>query len=156
MKGVILEKGLRFYTHMKAILEPIKKDFIQYNWLITDCECNYYPDDRIQFNDSSIWISGEDFLELVENEDIQFIWAVFSGFPKAISQEQVMEYPLPYADGYTGFWKNPLTIQHPLAEMEIVPWDSSLVLIIGNEPVINRFQKAFPLSEDLEVYNVRM
>jgi len=26
-----------------------------------------------------------------------------------------------FADMYTGFWTNPVSIQHPLAELEIVP-----------------------------------
>lgn len=102
------------------------------------------------------WLSGEDFFEIVTEHDIQFIWAVFSAIPKHISQSEVLEYDLPYADGYRGFLGNPISIQHPLAEIEIVPWDSSLVLLISKDnEVIDRFQKQFPLSEDLEQYNAR-
>ena len=154
MKGVILERGFRFYTNMRTLLEPIKDDFQRYNWLVTDCECNRYPDPRIQHNAEYSWISGSDFLEIVNKHDIYFIWAVFSAIPKTLSIEDVLQFEFPYADGYPGFWQNPIGIQHPLAEMEIVPWDSSLVLLISkDEATISHFQAQFPLCEDLEQYN---
>ena len=61
---------------------------------------------------------------------------------------------MPYADGYEGFWGNPLSLQHPLASIEIVAWDSSLSLVISkNKQIIDNVRLVFPLSEDLEVYN---
>ncbi len=61
---------------------------------------------------------------------------------------------MPYADGYEGFWKNPLSLQHPLASLEIVAWDSSSTLIISKDrKVINDFRLNFPLSENLGTYN---
>jgi len=156
MKGIILEKGFKYYTDMKAVLAPIRDDFKKYNWLITDCECNHYPDPKIQFNAEYSWISGGDFLSLVNEHDIQFIWAVFSAIPKHILLDEVLKYEIPYADGYTGFWKNPISIQHPLADIEIVPWDSSLVLVISkDDDVATRVKTHFPLSEDLECYNAQ-
>ena len=65
-----------------------------------------------------------------------------------------MKYPLPYADGYRGFWKNPLTIQNPLASVEIVPWDSSCTLIYSeNKSIIDDFIKEFPLAKSMISYN---
>lgn len=156
MKGVILEKGFKYYTDMKAILKPIRDDFKKYNWLITDCECNHYPDPRIKFKAEYTLISGEDFLAIVEKYDIQFIWAVFSAIPKHLAQQDILKNDMPYADGYRGFWQNPIGIQHPLAEIEIVPWDSGLVLLISkHDDIVTRFQRHFPLSEDLEHYNLQ-
>lgn len=156
MKGVILEKGFKYYTDMRAVLQPIRDDFKKYNWLISDCECNCYPDPKIQFNAEYTWISGEDFLEIVDANDIQFIWAVFSAIPQNITLDEVLKYELPFADGYTGFWKNPIGIQHPLADIEIVPWDSSLMLLISNtDEIIALFQNTFPLCEDLSDYNAK-
>ena len=65
MKGIIIEKGFQYYTDMRAITAPIRKEVIQYNWLITDYECNHYPDSRILFNGDYIWISGADLIELI-------------------------------------------------------------------------------------------
>jgi hypothetical protein len=142
---------------MQIILNPIESFAIQYNWLITDCECNYYPDSRIQLNQEYAWLSGDELLKIVRSDDIQFIWAVFSAFPKGISLEDVLQSELPYADGYQGFWQNPVGIQHPLALIEIVPWDSSLVLFITKDrTIIDTFTSHFPLAEDLEKYNAKM
>ncbi|MBB6713395.1 hypothetical protein [Clostridium gasigenes] len=49
---------------------------------------------------------------------------MLSGSPQNITIDEILKYPLPYADGYKGFWKNPISLQHPLVEIEIVPWDS--------------------------------
>ena len=87
-------------------------------------------------------------------DNFQRIWAVFSGFEKMYSKDDVIEYKLPFADGYDGFWHDNFSIQHPLASVELVAWDSSCTLLISrNESIVNDFKKAFPLSEDLREYN---
>lgn len=89
-----------------------------------------------------------------EKEDFQWIWGVLSGFDKNIDIKEVLNYSLPYADSYEGFWKKPLSLQHPLASLEIVAWDSSSTSIISKDrKIINDFRLKFPLSEDLETYN---
>ena len=63
-------------------------------------------------------------------------------------------FQLPYADGFIGFWDSSISIQHPLADFEIVPWDSSLVLAISRkDDIINNFIKYFSHAEDLASYN---
>ena len=72
---------------------------------------------------------------------------------KSIELSEILKYELPYANGYTGFWNKPLTLQHPLSKIEIVPWDSALALILSeDEAIINSFMMYFPYSENLEVY----
>lgn len=67
-----------------------------------------------------------------------------------------MKYPLPYADGNPNFWVTDAKIQHPLAEIEIVPWDSTLVLIISKQDsIIESFLNNYPLAEELSDYNSR-
>ncbi len=58
-------------------------------------------------------------ISYVAKGDFQWIWAALSGYEKDSPLSSVLQYPLPYADGYTGFWYNPLSIQHPLAAVEI-------------------------------------
>lgn len=132
-----------------------------YNWLITDCEA--YPKRlghgvRIaQSKDGRYsWIDGTELTNIVKKDDFQWIWAVLSGFDKSISKADALKYKLPYADGYAGFWKENITIQHPLADIELVAWDSGCTLLIGRESsIIRKFREAFPLSEDLGEYNSR-
>jgi hypothetical protein len=157
MKGAILEKGEKYYTNLSNVFSAIENAQRNYNWLITDCEC--YPNSP-QINEllfkEYCWLSGDELTKIVEEENFQWIWAVLSGFEKNIPLDKVLKYELPYADGYSGFWKNPITLQHPLASVEIVPWDSSLTLLISkDEKAVIDFMNAFPLSEDLSSYNAK-
>lgn len=157
MKSAILSKGERFYTYMHKILEAMGNEQVNYNWLITDCEC--YPADkefRELFSQEYIWITGEKLTEVIDREDFQFIWAVLSGFPRENSLGEVLKYDLPFADGYKGFWVDNVGIQHPVADIEIVAFDSSFTLFISkNDDLVDRFRRCFPLSEDLSAQNTR-
>lgn len=76
------------------------------------------------------------------------------GFEKHITLEEVKRYDLPYADGYRGFWEENISIQHPLATVELVAWDSGCTLFISkDDEMVNKFRREFPLSVDLEMYN---
>ena len=153
MKGAILEEGLEFYTFLDEILPAFENEQLEYNWLITALE--YVNDgDDLPYQENHAWLSGKELTDFVYSQKTQFIWGVLSAFKPSITLEQVLEYELPWADGYGGFWENPVSIQHPLAEIEIVPWDSSLVLVIAkNDALIDRFLRYFPLAEDLASYN---
>ena len=153
--GAILEKGEKYYTHLGKVFGAIGNRQNEYNWLITDCEC-YPATEKFSelFDRDYCWLSGDELTSIVNTEDFQWVWAVLSGFNKNIPLNKVLESPLPYADGYTGFWKNPVSIQHPLASIEIVALDSSLTLVISNQKgFVHSYMKAFPLSEDLSIHN---
>ena len=114
--GAIVRKGERYYTHLKKVFAALGGRQKAYHWLITDCIC--YPEDPetdAMLSGVYCWLSGEELTELVEKEDFQWIWAVLSGFDPTVERTHVLQYPLPYADGYGGFWKMPLAMQHPLA-----------------------------------------
>ena len=157
--GAILEKGEIGYTYLKKLfrfMDHFQKD---YNWLITGCEA--YPKRmghsmRIfqSKHGDYAWIDGEELTNIVNRDDFQWIWGVLSGFDKKILKEDVLKYRFPYADGYKGFWEGDVTMQHPLASVELVAWDGSCTLLISDKKaVINRFREVFPLSEDLKKYN---
>lgn len=156
MRGAILIKEIFFYTYMDKVFTSMEDEQMHYNWLITNYECNDYPDSKIPFNQDYVWISGEELTEIVTSNKIQFIWGVFSGFKKDVLLSDVLKYSLPYADGNPNFWTKDFNIQHPLAEVEIVPWDSTLVLLISKRDCITEtFMKNLPLAEDLMAYNTR-
>lgn len=152
--GAINRKGESYYTYLGKFFGAMGGRQKDYNWLITDCEC--YPSDpkaEAMLRGDSCWISGEALTALVERENFQWIWAVLSGFDKHVSLREVLAHPLPYADGYPGFWRLPLTMQHPLAQLEIVAWDSSLTLFFSREKGLTaRFRQAYPQSQALEDY----
>jgi hypothetical protein len=140
---------------MKRVFNAINNVQNEYNWLITDLDTNADHSNLDEYTSGYIWLSGNKISEIAEEtECFQWIWAVLSGFSKDVTKEQVLQYDLPYADGYAGFWKNPVTLQHPLATIEIVPWDSSLVLVISkDDKIVNDFLESMPYAEDLELYN---
>lgn len=158
--GAINEKGEDWFTQMSKVFDAINDRQMEYNWLITDMDgvpqkvAEYCK----SFNGSYYcWFTGEELSKIVREDDRQWIWAVLSGFDKSISLSEILRYPYPYADGYKSFWRNPLSIQHPLAEVEIVPWDSSLTLFFSRkEELVKDFLNFFPFSEDLSIYNERL
>ena len=157
MKGAILEKGEDHYTKFKKIFKVLKPTINDYNWLITDCEA--YPNfsghsTRIFQSGDHAWIGSHELMDIVNKDDFQWIWAVLSGFEKIYSHEEVLQYPHPYADGYSGFWRPEVSIQHPLASIELVAWDCTAILLISNHDyVVEKFRNSFPLSQDLSAYN---
>jgi len=155
--GAINEKGEKIYTYLPTLFDAIDHAQLDYNWLITDCFCNFDTEVTLEFKKKGYcWISGEALTKLVLKDDIQWIWAVLSGFSKNIPLKKVLKYPLPFADGYGGFWHNPISMQHPLATIEIVPWDASLTLFFSTDKeLVDKFRTGYPLSEDLTVHNAR-
>lgn len=155
MKGVVINKGERYFTHLGSIFNSIENIQKDYNWLITGHEC--YPQNAEYVEKLSkewCWLTGEELTEMIEDENFQWIWGVFSAFPKDVTKDMVLEYKLPKADGNNKIWKNPISIQHPLSVMEIIAWDSSMTIFIsrGND-IVEKLIVSNPLAEDLEEYN---
>ena len=140
---------------MSKVFQAMNNAQTQYNWLITDCEC--YPENKeIEklFDQEYCWLSGDELSAIIEQEDFQWVWGCLCGFPKAIPLEDVLKYPLPSAVDYNGYYQNPLSLQHPLSSVEIIPCDSSWTLIISNDKtIIDHYLKNNPKCEDLSVLN---
>jgi len=155
MKGMILERNHKYFTNLHLIFGNLNGFHKQFNWLITNCEC--YPQNEKYFNLFSdwnpVWISGEDLDEMVMSEEFQWVSAVLSGFKKEISKEDVFKYSEPMWDS-ADLWENPVSIQHPLAEIEIVPWDGALLLFTSkDDKYALLFKEKFPDAQDLEEHN---
>ena len=152
--GAVNRKGEKYYTYLKKLFDAINNKQLEYNWLITDCTC--YPENPktdAMLRKDYCWLTGEELTDLVAQEDFQWIWAVLSGFGKSVELPDVLKHELPYAEGYEGFWSKPVSMQHPLAKIEIVPWDSSMTMIFSDDKgIIDSFRAAYPYSEDFEEY----
>ena len=155
MKGVVIDKGEKYFTFLGSIfgsIENIQKD---YNWLITGHEC--YPQNAKYVEKLSkewCWMTGEELTEMIEDENFQWIWGVLSAFPKDVTEDVVLKYKLPKADGNDKIWHNPISIQHPLSVMEIIAWDSSMTIFISRcNDIVEKLAVSNPLAEDLEEYN---
>ena len=132
LKGLVIDKGEEYFTYLKKIFDSIEDAQKNYNWLITGYEC--YPQNEKYIEKLSrewCWMTGEELTEMIEDENFQWIWGVFSAFPKTITRDKVLEYELPKADGNAKIWENPISMQNPLSILEIVAWDSSLTVVVS-------------------------
>lgn len=86
MKGIIIEKAQGQHTYLKNILLAINNKQFDYNWLITNYEC-YPQTPKIakMFSSYYCWISGEKLMQVVHEENFQWIWGVFYGFRNSFS-----------------------------------------------------------------------
>ena len=155
MQGLIVNKLKgRYFTNMKEILDAIDLDESKYNWLISDYECNVYPAKEIPPDGQYVWIDGESLLRLFDVHEIQFIWAVFSAFPKNIDLNKILTHPMPFANGNCDLWNEKIKMQNHMAAVEIISWDSSLVIIVSQlSSVIQRVRLEYPEAVDLHKYN---
>lgn len=155
MKGIVIENiNDDYILDMKDLYSFLGENRLDFNWLLTDYECNDYPTIEIPINNDFVFLEGDTLKEIVYQYDIQFIWSVFSGFDKKVELDHILDYPLPMAEGNTKFWSSGFKIQNPLASVEIVVWDSSLVIILTeDEELLEIIKKSFPKSKDLEKYN---
>lgn len=156
--GAVNAKGEKYYTCLKKVFDAIGNRQKEYNWLITDCTC--YPENPktdAMLRGDYCWMTGEELTKLVIQENFQWIWAVLSAFDKSVEISEVLKYDLPYAEDYEGFWSKPISMQHPMAKIEIVPWDSSMTLIFSEDKsIIDSFRAAYPYSEDFAEYLDRL
>ena len=155
MKGTLINSDAQAHTYLRDIFDTINVDYHKYNWLISYPEC-YPAEDSFSdlFKKDYCIITGEDLFELVQKEDPQWIWGVLSAIPKRYSSAEIMKYALPTADGNETLWHNPITMQNPLAEIEIVAWDSSLTIVKSIcDDIIDIITKKQPHAVDLEQYN---
>lgn len=150
--NLILENSLNvpYYTDMRSVMESLGHPSRNYDWLITDIDGGFWDDDAPQFDDPTI-IDGQKLEEILSSYRGQFIWAVFSAFPRGAAIDLSV---LPKADGNPRFWQNKPTPEHPNALFEIVCWDSSATLLIGiSDDMARQFMSHFPEARDLDRLN---
>ena len=146
-------KSEKYYTFLPKLFDVIDNSQLQYNWLITACEFNVAnPIEDEYFAKGYCWISGEELTAVVREKEIQWIWAILSGFEKDIPLEKVLEHPCPdFMDG-----EDIGTIIHPLAKVQIIAFDSSGTQIFSTEEeLVSKFKAGYPLSKDITVYSTK-
>ena len=111
---------------MRLVFDALGISAASYDWYVSDIETNYYGED---FASEDQWILVEDLQRFLENNEVQFIWAVFSAVPKGF-RTTVEKHP--YVEGNTAYWnRSEMRPQLPGALFEIACWDSSATLLIG-------------------------
>lgn len=151
MKRVYCKKEFKYYTFLKQILldlDLVDKDYL---WLISDIEA--YPRKReykqLLTNNIYLLLNTKELLDMLEDDDFQWIWAVFSAIPSSYQKEEILKLDLPYVENLEKGKYNPHIdepkLQHPYAEFELYAVDSSYMFIISdNEELISKFKKSYP------------
>lgn len=144
-----------FYTDLQLVFQALGGRQREFNWLITDLECNTFPP-GLYWDRRPLWFSGQELTALVHSYKVQFIWGVLSGFPPHITVDRQHLVVEPYADGNRELWIAGTTIQHPQATIEVICWDSRATLLLcDNDDLTQRFRAFFPEAVDLDQYNRR-
>ena len=146
--NLILERAVRvpFFTDMRATLQALGIAASDFDWYLSDLETNYHGDD---FSPQDQWISGHELQRLLERNEIQFIWAVFSAVPVG-NRPTVLA--APYIEGNPGFWAgSEVKPQLPGAVFEIACWDSSATILVDLPAEAEaRFLAAYPETDTLQ------
>ncbi|MGL4550605.1 MAG: hypothetical protein ACRC33_05415 [Gemmataceae bacterium] len=150
--------GVPYFTDLRLVFRAIGDRQREFDWLVTDLDYG-----RLGVHDhrpppfigrGPHWLTGAQLTRQVAEYDLQFAWAVLSGFPPGTPLDLDRLAVDPYADGNPGFWEEQPRIQHPLAEVEIVCWDSTATLLLCRDRSLGEsFRRHFPEAVDLAEYN---
>lgn len=151
MERVISIKDFKYYTMLRKIIIDLELADKEYWWLISDIEA-YPKKEKYQefiYNEDYLLIKTSDLMKMLEEDDFQWVWAVFSVIPFKYNKEEILKYKFSHLQYIQEGEYNPYTdtpiLQHPLAEFELYAEDStSMFLISDNEELLNRFKKSYP------------
>ena len=151
---------MAWHTDLRLVFRAWGGRQREFNWLLTavelNCDVTGLPPLNNRAESEALWFSGAVLTEIVEAEEIQFVWGVLSGFHPAVTVDLRSLDPYPFADGNAALWQPGNAIQHPLAAVEIVCWDSSATLLLSrDDDLTHRFRSFFPEAVDLDEYNRR-
>lgn len=139
--NLILERTdqVRYFTNMRSVFSALGISAADYDWFISDLETNYYGS---EFNSDDQWMEGHALQNFIDQNEVQFIWAVFSAVPKGFRCEVQS---IPYVDGNPAFWNGKeITPQLEGALFEISCWDSSATILVGlPRELEERFKKTY-------------
>ncbi len=151
MERVISTKNFKCYTLLKKILFDLELYNKEYWWLISDIEA--YPNKEEYQNliceEDYILIKTSDLLKILEEDDFQWVWAVFSVISTKYTEEEILKYDLPHLqcidEGEYNPYKDTPKLQHPLSEFELYAEDSTSMFLISNDKkLLNRFKTVYP------------
>ena len=145
--NLILEKTTQvpYFTNMSMVLNALKLKVSDYDWFVSDIETNCCEAD---FPTQDQWISGEKLQALLEKNEIQFIWSVFSAVPKGF--RTIVE-EAPYIEDNPSYWKGKdISPQLKGGLFEIACWDSSATILVGlPAKMTESFMQAYPDTRPL-------
>lgn len=124
---------------MRLVFSALGISAADYDWFISDVETNYCGS---EFKSEDQWMEGRALQNFIDQNEVQFIWAVFSAVPKGFRCEVSS---VPYVDGNPDFWNGKeIAPQLNGALFEITCWDSSATILIGLPPALEeKFKQTY-------------
>lgn len=154
MKRIYSTRDFEYYTLLRQVLCDLELIDKHYLWLISDIEA--YPT-KEEYQDlvqkDYLLMTTSELVEMLEHDDFQWVWAVFSAISPGYTSEEILQFNLPYVQDVEYKSHNPHKgtprLQHPYAEFEIYAVDSSYMFMVSNnEVLINQFKESYPLSKE--------
>lgn len=147
---VYKSNDIKYYTYLSDVFKNNYNTVLRYNWLISDFECNYYPEQLIDTKQT--FITGDELYSIITSEnEPQFIWGILSSVEKNEPLKNVEEIT---SEGYNGYWDKLFKMQREKSEIEIGCFDSTeFVFITQNKEYSDNFKKEHPESKELSEYN---
>ena len=86
-----------YYTCLKQILYDLELADKQYLWLISDFEACPRKEkyQELVYNNEYLLMNTNELVNMLEDEDFQWIWAGFSAIPITYSEEDILQFDLP-------------------------------------------------------------
>lgn len=150
--NLIIKDSLQMPTHtnIKLIFDALEGRQREFNWLITEHECYYWPSDKDIFNDEIVLLSGDELTDIVTHNNIQFVWGILSAFDKSTVLDINNLSMIPTFDGEWKYGGDDVHTQHPLAIAEIVCVDSSYTIFLSkDEDLSNKLLRHYSDAQDL-------
>ena len=144
---------LKFHTNLGELLQPIKNDLTEYDWIVADIEVNTSQLTTIPINNQDEWfrLTFSEMTTLMQ-ADAQIIWGAFSAIPEDYEFD-VKRMDLPFAEGVDVIWKCG-NLQIPNSLIEIIAWDSSYTIVkFTDQQLSDKFKDHFNEAIALEKYD---
>lgn len=155
MRRLYSKHDFEYYTCLKQILHDLELADKQYLWLISDFEACPRKEtyQELVYNNEYLLMNTNELINMLEDEDFQWIWAVFSAISITYSEEDILQFDLPRfwsaEEGMYNPFEDKPKLQHPYASFEIYAFDSTYMFIISDdEELISKFQKCYPKYEE--------
>ena len=157
MKAIIVEKMKSdYFAQSKEIANVLGENILEFNWLISNYELNHHPSTDWPIGRDYVWLEGKKMKEIFDEYDFQIIWGVMMGFSKEVSLDDVLEHPIPFAEGNEDFWRVDRELLHPMGTVEITSFDASLLVVVSNiDSIVEDFEKEYPDSKIFREYLYR-
>ena len=139
------------YTLLKQVLYDLELSNQPYLWLISDIEAYPRKSELCELLDQNDYLLLEtsQLVQMLEIDDFQWVWGVFSAIPVVYGKKEIMQFDLPYVRDVQAGMYNPYTdqpkLQHPYAVLELYAVDSSyLFMVTDNDDFVARFKQKYP------------